>query len=107
MKVKENWVQAGNKSEGEKVTGLTGNRRTYILEELLSQLLDVVHDFVWTGLLLSNPLHMIGDQLRMQGKEATLNFSIKLLVSGVTYFNSEVAQGQLVSEIHEAQNASL
>lgn len=55
--------------------------RTYIFKELLSQLLDVVHDFVRTGFLLSNPLHMIGNQLWMQDKEAALSFSFKLLVS--------------------------
>lgn len=40
--------------------------RTYIFEELLRQLLDVVHDFVWAGLLLPYPLHLIGYQLPKQ-----------------------------------------
>lgn len=35
----------------------------YVSEELLRQLLDMIHDFVRTGLLLSYPLHMIGRQL--------------------------------------------
>lgn len=44
-------------------TRRTGNRLTYVFEELLRQLLDMIHDFVRTGLLLSYPLHVIGHQL--------------------------------------------
>jgi hypothetical protein len=36
---------------------------TYVFEELLSQLLDMVHDFVRAALLLANTLHLIGYQL--------------------------------------------
>lgn len=48
---------------------------TYVFEELLRQLLDMIHDFVQTGLLLSYPLHMISHQLGVwegvQDREAT------------------------------------
>lgn len=42
---------------------------TYIFEEQLSQLLDVVHDFVRTGLLLTYPLHVISYQLWKQDED--------------------------------------
>lgn len=56
------------KNKGKRLCG-----SPYVSEELLRQLLDMIHDFVRTGLLLSYPLHMIGRQLGGgQDGEATL-----------------------------------
>lgn len=74
MKEKENWLETKVKDRVQdrachrtdrKPAGCGLRSTTYIFEELLSQLLDVVHDLVRTRLLLSNPFHMIGDQLWM------------------------------------------
>lgn len=39
---------------------------THVFEEMFGQFFDVVHGFVWIGLLLSYPLHLIGYELWKQ-----------------------------------------
>lgn len=43
---------------------------THVFEELLGQLLDVVQHFVHVVLLLTDPLHLVGNELhRSEGEE--------------------------------------
>ena len=36
---------------------------TYVFEELLGQLLDVVEHLAWAALLVADPLHLVGVEL--------------------------------------------
>lgn len=57
-------TRAGHRKD---LGGAEAEMETYVFEELLGQLLDVVQHFVQVVLLLTNPLHLVGNELHKSG----------------------------------------